>query len=651
MPDLHDRLADASNELASMPVADRPFVARSRRVGPAVVVVGLLAGAGGLGAVARSRNTPDSVHVANGPSTTVTSTVTPSAATLQTVAATPPTAGTAEPAVSTTAPVALTKPERVISGSTGGLAWSLDVSTENNGTRCLQFIAEATPRTLCLTAPPDEWAGVSFVVRTPHLMAALGQALPSEIKGPITASRVAITPVTALTVDGTMFAASVTPVTDPIVRLPSGEECDYAGILDAIERDFTVGYQPTHLLNVAVDHCRGDIAAGSSRASEPFAAQTAFRIFKRQGGTWTAGGAGHMNSCFDLDAGTPDCVKLGYEPPPAAQAPLQSWDSLPNTGLSTRILPLAAAMGDQVLVAGGSKDWNNVAVGDFKDGRVLDAAGTRWQEIPDALATLSSESASAWTGKELLILAASRDLLSFDPSTKAWTTLGRFPGTARISSATAWIAGEFYVFGGYDPVATGNGDTPPRSDGFAYSVTNKTWRTLPSAPAALGQNSSFKSTVRGTTWIIAGRGKEQALGIYDTKTNTWLQAPPVAPDQQVVIVGTEILLAAVDFQNPTPTSRLNDANQFVPTGDTVDFLWGGNNSATYLWVVDGHWVGDSGPAMTNGRAIRYRTAGGDWINLGSPTTSGVDIPVQTASGRLITTDGVNASQLKLLTKS
>ena len=64
-------------------------------------------------------------------------------------------------------------------------------------------------------------------------------------------------------------------------------------------------------IRVFTGRTRG-IAAGSSRAAESFVAQTAFRIFRHAGTRWTAGAAEHTNHCFDTEAGSPDCVKLGY---------------------------------------------------------------------------------------------------------------------------------------------------------------------------------------------------------------------------------------------------------------------------------------------------------------------------------------------------
>jgi hypothetical protein len=504
MPDLDDLLNHASDELATMPVPDRPFVPRPRRVGPALVVVALLAGAGGLTAVVRSQSTSDHVLVANTPITTATSTVQTSNDSAATAVTEPPVTATPQtsvmpasttPVPTTSDPLPFTQPQQVISGTTGGLAWTLDVSTEEGGIRCLRFTAEATSRTFCLSPIPDELVGMSFVVRTRHLMAAIGQALPSEIKGPITAARSTVTPVTGLTADGTMFMAAVTLATDPIVQLPSGEECDYAGILDSIEAAGAAeGYQPTHLLNVAIDHCRGDIAAGSSRAAEPSAAQTAFRIFNRSGTTWLASAADHMNSCLDTESGTPPCVKLGYSKPAATGTPATAdlWVALPNTGLSERILPLVAAMGDEVLVVGGASGWDRVATGNLRDGRVLNTTGTAWQPIPDAPVALTSGLPSAWTGTDLFLIAATGELLSFTPSSKTWTTLPRMRGNPGIGTAMAWIGGELYAM---DYV----GQT------FTYSPTQKTWRSLESPTTIQADHSALKSVVRGSNWILSGR--------------------------------------------------------------------------------------------------------------------------------------------------
>lgn len=289
-------------------------------------------------------------------------------------------------------------------------------------------------------------------------------------------------------------------------------------------------------------------------------------------------------------------------------------------------------MGDQVLVVGGASGWDQVATGNLRDGRVLNATGTAWQSIPDAPVALTSGLPSAWTGTDLFLIAATGELLSFTPSSKMWATLPRMRGNPDIGTAMAWIGSELYAM---DYL----GQT------FAYSPTQKTWRVLESPTTLHADHPALKSVVRGSNWILGGGS---TLAIFDTKASAWLPVPTIPSDSMVLVIGQDVLLTTVDFHNPAPTSRLNGANQFVPTGDTVDFLWGGN-SATFLWVVDGHWVGDSGPAMTNGRNLQYRSAD-TWISTGMPTTSLVDVPVQTASGHLVTTDGVKASRLKPLPK-
>lgn len=129
MPDLNDFLNHASDELATMPVPARPFIPQPRRVGPALVVVALLAGAGGLTAIVRSQSAPDHMLVANTPTTTATSTVQTSDGTASTSVTEPPgtatpqtsvTPATTTPVLTTSDPLAFTQPQQVISGATGG---------------------------------------------------------------------------------------------------------------------------------------------------------------------------------------------------------------------------------------------------------------------------------------------------------------------------------------------------------------------------------------------------------------------------------------------------------------------------------------------------------------------------------------------------
>jgi hypothetical protein len=119
-----------------------------------------------------------------------------------------------------------------------------------------------------------------------------------------------------------------------------------------------------------------------------------------------------------------------------------------------------------------------------------DPEANTWTPIP-ALAggAIAPETASAWTGSELIIWSAttSRDGLrirnaarSYNPRTKRWRPLPPAPITPRRLAAVVWAGDRMVVWGGLRHLPGGKLAYP--DDGAAYSPHGNRWRPLAKAP-------------------------------------------------------------------------------------------------------------------------------------------------------------------------
>ena len=338
-------------------------------------------------------------------------------------------------------------------------------------------------------------------------------------------------------------------------------------------------------------------------------------------------------------------------------APASSfWEPVPDSPLAARYGPLVAALGDEVLVIGGlPRDHLGDPLSTLRDGALLSADGTSWRRVADAPVALGTEASAVWTGSELIALAADGSVLSYEPATNRWQQLGRITGAARVYATAGWTGNEMLVGGGLDPSrprSAEQGSGWERATGaVAFDPSKRAWRTIP-APGP-GVDVVGASVWTGTTWVSASAITDsqdpviatgRLNGAYDPTTNRWRTLPKLPGD---VAVG--VLLADGDalvvFDTASVQWRLDaGAKAWRREGAVPVNGWASVGKA---WIVDGHLGMDTGSGSTNGRLVAYRQSSGAWASVGSPPVStNDDTIVQTASGRLVGTNGQQAGRMR-----
>jgi hypothetical protein len=201
-----------------------------------------------------------------------------------------------------------------------------------------------------------------------------------------------------------------------------------------------------------------------------------------------------------------------------------------------------------------------------------------WSELP-APPENRSGSASAWTGRELLVWggyvfegtgdkSARSTGFSFDAATSTWTELPPSPLSGRARSGTAWTGTELLVWGGWD------GRTEVLGDGAAYDPATRGWRRLPAAPiqakAPLSVWTGEEMIVWGTSIRFPSVPMDGAA--YDPQSDSWrriAEAPRRLTDATAVWTGTEMVVfgSALDGSNRSDTPTAVGA-AYDPATDT-----------------------------------------------------------------------------------
>ena len=244
----------------------------------------------------------------------------------------------------------------------------------------------------------------------------------------------------------------------------------------------------------------------------------------------------------------------------------------------------------------------------------------------------------------------------FGSSASSWTVTSTAPLT-RISPATGWLDGRFYLIGGITACADANACKAPR-DGVAYDPSTDTWTQVAASPVSLQDQSGvafqgklyftsttdvMKSTLvvydpRANTWasiaaparlgglVVAG---DQLIGVglgtrlggdatdrrYDPSSNAWMDLPadPFSPDQarSVVSLGNQLVLSAHTLSGETkyatfdlttqawaPVEKLTVQGRMTAVGDWVVFQTDESATLTTYRPADGT---GSGIAMDFGQ--------------------------------------------------
>lgn len=217
------------------------------------------------------------------------------------------------------------------------------------------------------------------------------------------------------------------------------------------------------------------------------------------------------------------------EPPAGA-----GWRPLAASPLSARAGSASAWSGRELLIWGGADCGDGgcdrgpaVPLG---DGAAYDPARDSWRVMPPSMLRARSDAGAVWTGQELLVwggIGTSRryfaDGAGFNPATNAWRSLAPAPLAARADPAVAWTGREMLVWGGF-------AGSHFFDDGAAYDPQAGTWRPIAASPLS-GRFGTARWT--GSLWLMWGGAGETADGAgplgdgaaYDPALDAWRPLP------------------------------------------------------------------------------------------------------------------------------
>ncbi len=173
----------------------------------------------------------------------------------------------------------------------------------------------------------------------------------------------------------------------------------------------------------------------------------------------------------------------------------------------------------------------------------------RWRRIAPAPIPGGFVAASAWTGREMLVMTDwNRGVAAYDPRRDQWRTL---PGTGlpgRADPAAVWTGREWFIWGG---IGRWNGW---RTHGATFDPARNRWSRLPPAPI-LGDNANALRS--GHQVIVSNRAND--LASFDMRTRTWarLASIPLREGAQLFAVSGGLLaIESMDIdEGPLRMSR------------------------------------------------------------------------------------------------
>lgn len=204
-------------------------------------------------------------------------------------------------------------------------------------------------------------------------------------------------------------------------------------------------------------------------------------------------------------------VVLAYNPS------LNTWRSLPPSGLTPRAGAITVWTGHELVVWGGLNADFTVAYG---DGARLDPATYTWQRLPPAPVPARGQATAVWSGHEVLLWggdsAAGIEVgkgAAYNPSTNSWRALPLSPLRAKTLPAGVWTGRFFIVIGG----SAGGSLPAPGPGAAAYDPATNTWTALPVAPLyPPGLSSPSFAATSGRTARPSGRERRSCSWVAST---------------------------------------------------------------------------------------------------------------------------------------
>lgn len=116
----------------------------------------------------------------------------------------------------------------------------------------------------------------------------------------------------------------------------------------------------------------------------------------------------------------------------------------------------------------------------------------------------------------------------FGAGSDGWAVMPAVPGLGRLASTAQYLGGRVYLFGGYTVNAQATEHTLPHLD--IFSTTTGTWTRGADIPIPVDDSVSGVYENR-YVYLISGWSESDNVDrvqLYDTVTDTWLQATPIA---------------------------------------------------------------------------------------------------------------------------
>ena len=316
------------------------------------------------------------------------------------------------------------------------------------------------------------------------------------------------------------------------------------------------------------------------------------------------------------------------------------WHPIADAPIPPRFEALSLAMGDRVLVWGGSAHEATQV-----DGAVYDAGHNTWTKVP-ASPLFSGDGVGAWTGRDAIVVSGQSGVVvaaAYNPDTNSWRKLATPPlanGASAMNHAV-WTGTELVVVGVadegdtigtvnqvavYDPATgawrrgsvpsgplpdfgdavwtgsevavVGNVGTSGKSAGHdtvqLYNPVTDRWREIPWGLDGVRGN-LVVAWIGTRLFVGGGRGAHRDAALVDPATGTWDRVPdaPIAfegNDRYAELwTGTAVLTMngadnrPLTFDPLTHVWRVGPASPDGVRRDAVSWAWAGTSHTAVVW--------------------------------------------------------------------
>jgi hypothetical protein len=227
-------------------------------------------------------------------------------------------------------------------------------------------------------------------------------------------------------------------------------------------------------------------------------------------------------AAFRPDSSTQTTVAGG---PATGVTTAPGWHPMADAPIPRRFQALSIAMGDRVLVWGGSAHEATQI-----DGAVYDADHNTWTKVP-ASPLFSGDGVGAWTGRDAIVLSGQSGVVvaaAYNPDTNSWRKLATPPLANGASAANhaVWTGTELVVVG-----VANQGDLVGTVHQVAiYDPADDSWRTgsRPAGPLPIFGDAVWTGSEVAVVGNVGTSGKsagQDSMQLYNPVTDQWREIP------------------------------------------------------------------------------------------------------------------------------